>query len=633
MRVSRPMLRPIVHFAFCLVAALAATGCRSHAPLPLPDAAGASGLSLSATPDSLVIRPSSSGRIRFVLTGEQNQPVPNYPLDFAIPPSSSAYGTVDARLSSDQGLTDSNGAAVLEIIVGSLPSDNSPAAFSVTATCQGSAGAKVEITVTTNAYSVEILPVPASDLLGSVPIVNTRLLFYDDATCGTLDLTNLSAASTKPRPARYADVNLSVVFHGVAASGSHAVVGLGLDSNIFVQIGGCVDILGASLFESETIRATLFMDRLFPVPTGTYKVASDFKLIPPPSELAVIQSVWRQWARCPIDPARLWLDCTLDALATDAATDPLDCVPVPGAEGPLGDQLLPHRGQVVAPTGGTSTSTTDTPCRGQTDSDGNASLEAIVDDLFSGKRDQLVGAKLGALPDEIAGLLDELRIDSQMTIATDSDINSYTIEHDLLGVTFPDGLAPIELKTPALGLPVSSVSGILATLKAGQLSIPRHGFTLRLGTVSRYAFEATSLESRGADDSGGLVRAVFGLAQRSDAGTMLSGCSALDAALCDQFKQARGCLLDACQKGLSALASKLAGPFDKLDGTDLDFFLSGYAPVVDSDGDGHADALGLGGRLGSVFAGPGLWSATLDAQGGGYVVYGSWTASRLTNAP
>jgi len=560
--------------------------------------------------------------------------VPNYRLDFAIPATSSGYGTVDARLSSNQGLTDGNGAAVLEVIVGSLPSDNSTAAFSVTATCQGSAGAQADITVTTSAYSVEILPVPASDLLGSTSIVNTRLKFYDDATCGILDLTNLSAAPAKPRPDRFADANSpSVVFYGVAASGSHAVVGLGLNSNTFVQIGGCVDIPGASLFESETVRATLFMDRLFPVPIGTYQVASDFKPMLPPSAPAAIQSAWRQWARCPLDPARLWLDCTLDALVTNTASDPLDCVPVPGAEGPLGDLLLPRRGQVVAPVSGTATNPTDPPCRGTTDDNGNASLESMVDDLFSAKRDRLVGATLGVLPDEIAALFVEARIDSQMTITTNSEINTYTIRHDLLDVTFPDALAPTSLDVSTLGLPVSSVSGILATLKAGQLSIPSHGFTLRLGTISRYAFETTSLKSRGAEDSPGLVGMIFGLAQRMDQGTLLSGCIALDAALCDQFNQARNCLVDACEKGLSALATKLAGSFDNLDGTDLDFYLSGFAPVVDLDGDGRVDALGLGVRAGSISANPGLWSAWLDAQEGGSFIAGSWTASRLANAP
>ena len=485
-------LTRIVPFAFCLVAAIAATGCQRVTPSPLPDAAGASGLTLSAEPDSLVIRPGSSGRIKFLLSDGQGLPVPNYPLAFAVLDDGSGDGTTGAQLSSTQGLTDGNGSAVVEVIVGSLSSDNRPISFFITATCPGSAGAQAQayITVTTNAYSVEILPVPAVDLLGSTSIMSTKLLFYDDTTCGELDLTNLNAAPTRPRstPQHPVAANSTWVFSGVAASGSDAVVGLGLDSNAFIQIGGCVDIPGSSLIESENIRATLFMDRLFPVPLGIFQAKSDFKLVPAPSGLTTIQSAWGQWTRCPLDPARLWLDCTLDALSTNAATDPLDCIPVPGAEGALGDLLSSRRGAVVAPVGGSSTSASDTPCHGPTVGTGNnPSLGAVVAALFSGTNGQLQGAKLGVLPDEIVSLLDAVHIDSQMTItASGADINSYTIKHDLLDVTFPDALVSVAFNVPTLGLPVSSVSGILATLKAGQLSIPSHGFTLRLGTTARY---------------------------------------------------------------------------------------------------------------------------------------------------
>jgi hypothetical protein len=603
------MIRPtrIVPFAFCLVAGFAATGCRSHTPLPLPDAARAVGLGLNATPSSLVIRPGSSGRVKFLLQDALG-PVPDYPLTFTISDDGSGDGTANARLSSQQGLTDGNGAAELEIIVGNLANNNIPVTFSVAATCPGSAGAQADITVTTNAYSVEIVPVPADNLAGSAAIVSTRLLFYDNSTCGALDLTNVNAAPTKTRPARFANATSpSVVFPGVAASGSHAVVGLGLDSNSLVQIDGCIDIPGTSLLESVTIRATLVMDRLFPVPQGTFQVKSDLKLAPPPAALASIQSAWRQWARCPLDPARLWIDCTLDALASNTTSDPLDCVPVPGAGGSLGALLIPRRGTVVATLDGTMANAPDTPCRGQTDDAGNTSLEKLVDDLFSGTHGQLLGAKLEALSDEIAALMGDIHIDSKMTITAGSDINSYTVKHDLLGLTFPDALTSLSFATPILGLPVTSVSGIPATLKVNQaiqLVVPSHSFSLHLGTAARYAFEATNLKPRGAQDSASLVKAVFGLAQWRDQSTVLSGC------------------MPACQNGLDALAAKLAGAFNKLDGKGLDFLLSVSGPVVDSDGDGRADALG-----------PGLCSAALDTQGGSYVSYGSWTATRATTSP
>jgi hypothetical protein len=107
----------------------------------------------------------------------------------------------------------------------------------------------------------------------------------------------------------------------------------------------------------------------------------------------------------------------------------------------------------------------------------------------------------------------------------------------------------------------------------------------------------------------------------------------LDAAACEQIQQTKGCLLDACQRGLAALAAKLAGQFNLLDGSGLDFQLSGSAPVVDLDKDGRADALGMTTRTGSVPAGAGVWSAAFGTRTGIYATLGSWTASRVVAAP
>jgi hypothetical protein len=609
---SRIMLR-----ACCLLAAFTDAGCRTDAPLPLPDAARSSGLRLDATPQSLVIRPFSSGRLKFVLRDEQGLPVSDYPLAFTIVSDSSGDGTADAQLSSNQGLTDSNGEAVLEIIVGNLTGDSRSVLVSVNATCPGSGGALAKITVTTNAYSVEIAPLPATDILGSVSLVSTSLLFYEDTTCGELDLAHLNAAPTRPRPLESVEPNKTATFWGVAESGSNAVVGLGLDSSNVVQIAGCVDIPGQSLFDSVTIRATLYMDLLFPRPEGTFQVTSDFQQsVTMAPTLTAIKSVWQQWARCPLDPARLWIDYTLDALASDETSDPT-----------LYALLSPLRGTVVTPLAGASTESSDPPCHSPTNSAGDPSLESLVDNLFSNKRDQLSGAALANFSGEIDALLDSVHIDSKMTIAATNTANSYVVEHDLLSVTFPKAISSISLKTANLGLPISSVSGILATLKGGQLSIPSHGFTARLGTLARYAFEGTSIKSRGAEDAPGLVKAVFGLAQWSDHD--INGCDALDIAMCQQIQKPTGCLFEACQNGLAALAANLAEAFDALDGSGIDFSLFGSAPVVDLDENGQADTLGLGGRAGTSSAGTGGWWATLSARSVSYDIYGTWTASRV----
>jgi hypothetical protein len=609
---------------------MAVAGCRADAPLPLPDAARETGLVLRARPISLLIRPGSSGRIRFGVADVTGLPVADYPVDFAIASESSGEDTAGARLSTQHTLTDASGDAVVEVIVGTLASNDRPAVFAVQATCPGSTGAQAEITVTTNAYFVEILPLPADDLIGSASVVDARLYFYDNSACAALDLNDIGGSTSRARAPHVVRVNSSFVFSGVAASGVHAVVGLGMDSAQVVHVGGCVDVPGSALHEAETIRAILLMDHLFPVPSGTYDVASDFQLNPAPPALTTIRSVWQQWARCPLDPARLWIDCTIAAMGDAAGSNGTVCVPAPGTVGLLGNMLLASRGTVVAPLAATLAKPSDTPCHGATDSTGSPSLEYSVDALFSAARGPLSGANLGAFPTELAALLDDIRIDSQMTISQASDANSYWVDHDLLAVSFPDALLPVSFKAQALGLPVTAARGILATLKADQLSIEGHSFTIRLGTSARYAFEASSLKSRNAEDSTALVKAVFGHAQWSDQGTVLTGCAALDASVCDQNSQQRGCLLDACKAGLTALAGALASVFDSLDGEGLDLRLSGSAPVIDLDTDGRADALGVPGNAGNVVAGPGLWSGEIDARGGGYLTYGTWSASRAT---
>jgi len=81
----------------------------------------------------------------------------------------------------------------------------------------------------------------------------------------------------------------------------------------------------------------------------------------------------------------------------------------------------------------------------------------------------------------------------------------------------------------------------------------------------------------------------------------------------------------ACLAGLKALAQLLDTSFSALDGQDLDFLLSGSAPIVDRDGDGHADALG---STSYDLGGPGVWSAMFKNRSGSASVYGSWTAER-----
>lgn len=623
---------PVAILLPCLAATVSTLGCRvDDAPATTPDAAFPSEVAITVTPPSLVIRPGSSGRTKFVVRDGNGVAVPSYPLSFVTVHESGDGTGPNVRLSSTQMLTENDGTAALEIMVENLQGQSLPIYFSVKATCPGAVDAQIDVTVTTNAFSVEVVPIAAEDLLGAGTVRSTKLLLFDDTRCADLDIVNLSASAAKPRPAQTVAANTSWTFYGVAGSGSSAVVGQGLGTNTFVQIAGCVDIPGSALSESRSMRATLYMDRVFPVPRGQFSVSSDIPLNPPPPELAGLQDAWVSWSRCGLDPARLWLDCTLDALATTAA-DPMDCIPTEDSEGFVGNLAAARRGAVAAPVRGTASGNSETPCRGPLDKSGNRSLESIVDALFAATRGQLQADDLDKFPDELVELLSKVRLTSQLSVGETNSGNSYLVEHALASLSFPDAKAPAFIETSSLGL-TSPTTQLVATLKAGQLALPNHSFTLRLGSAARAAFESTSLKSRGAQDTAGFIKAVFALAQWRDGNATLTGCAALDAAVCDQLKQARGCLAAACSNGLSALATKLTGVFASLNGDGYDFSLAGAAPVVDLGGDGLADGLGLGSQTGTTSASSGLWYAAFRAKGGDFGADGSWTASRQAGAP
>jgi hypothetical protein len=310
----------------------------------------------------------------------------------------------------------------------------------------------------------------------------------------------------------------------------------------------------------------------------------------------------------------LWLDCTIDALSGPSAEDPLDCQPVAGGEGVLGELLAARRAAAGAP--GT--------CANQLDGSGRPSLDAKVYALFATA--SIEPLRLAKLPDELASALTRLTVESTLTVIANGAPNLFNIDHDLTAIDLPNAAIHSLIAMTALAPPVGEAAFVSGVSRAGQLVISPHSFTLRLGSAARFTFAASSLEPRlGVADVGGFIEALAKLATRNDSGTLVRGCDALDSLLCAEASQAPGCVRAACLSGLDALSQRLDASFAALDGQDLDFFLSGSAPLVDRDADGHADALGSN----TTSAGPGLWSGTFKSRTGPPTnVYGSWTAER-----
>ena len=150
-------------------------------------------------------------------------------------------------------------------------------------------------------------------------------------------------------------------------------------------------------------------------------------------------------------------------------------------------------------------------------------------------------------------------------------------------------LAPLAL--PAL------TATTTATTRDGLLIVDDHGFSLRLGRVALVGFNAAALAPRlpaqATADTDGLITEVVKLAHAKDAdGSDVAGCAAFNALLCPIAGGDQTCLSAACSDGLGALIARLRGGFDAANGTGLDFYLAGSAPVLNTQGGASAHQLG-----------------------------------------
>jgi hypothetical protein len=538
-------------------------------------------LVLAAAATTIQLSPGQEGTAAFVVT-DRAGPAAGQSVEVAIVEGAGA-GPQGATLDAASALTDSSGRATVGVRAGLAT------AFRIQATL-GSATAQVAVIVETGMLaSVQVAPFFAPSSTAAASTTDIQVLFFDELSCRDLDLVQ------PPTPARgptTLTVGGTALYDFVNTGGVSAVIGQALDEHGTEQTvlaEGCVDIPGSSLLAESTVEVALPLTDATPDPVGTFAVTSSLSFQPPLAAAAALAAPWTDLSDCPLDPAQLWLDCTIDALSGPTANDPLDCVPstVPGGEGTLGDALEAKRGVPLVDTAGGATG-----CRGARDAAGDESLDAIALGLFGSPTPPALLA-LPAIATDAAELLDGVTLQSSLTLQPSSVAGDYLVTHTLSNAVFgpPGGLGVVALAP--LGLPVLTAY-TTATTSAALLVIGNHGFTLRLGTAARAAFGPLSLVPRGLPPSAmTLVPALFALALSADGAA--TGCAALDGTLCPAVGQAAGCLMAACTTGLQALAVKLDSAFDGADGVGLDLYLSGSTPLIDTHGDGRASRLGSNG--------------------------------------
>jgi hypothetical protein len=601
------------HAAALLLASLTAA-CGSAPETPLP---ATTPRTLTALPETIWVQPGDMGTLPFQLRGPSNAPLPGADVTFTIvdnpdTPGADAQG---ATLAAASATTDADGMCQARVTAGM------PTVFLVRAT---SADATAEATIVVAAGvvgSVDVAPFfpsPAGD--HSAALATTiEILFFDNSACHDIPPRAPPQSTRRMRSVSASDAVVRYLF--VSTAVSHAILGRAVDARGVVLALGCTDLPGSALVAGAAVQIALPLVDTGPDPVGTFSATSVLDVAPPLAAAATLAATWRDLTDCPLDPAQRWLDCTTDALGPTSDVDPLDCVPAtaPGGDGPLGDALGALRGTPLPGPDGKPTA-----CRGSRTSLGAVSADATVQGLFGSPLPSAL-VHLEAAGDDAAHLFDQVKLRSTLDLRAGATPSDVSLTHTLTELTFALPGASVDVALLPLGLPALSTQA-LGTIEGGLLTIAEHGFTVRLGTAGRVAFGTLGLARRGLPpDAPGLVVALAALAHSDDGS--LTGCAAVDAALCPQVGRPAGCLVAACASGLGALATQLDTAFESADGEGLDLYLAGRAPLLDTHGDGRADRLG---DL-QVPSQAGTWTVDLRPRDGRRTIAARWEAIRGGN--
>jgi hypothetical protein len=596
--------------------------------LALIATAGCAGRDTAATPsgeamlkpDLLTIRvgPGETGFARVVMTNGDRRgrvPVGSASVSFSINDAPLVPGTTEpgAALAATTATTDVSGVATIGVSVDERV--GLATAFSIHATA-GIAHADVTVLVADKmSGSVEVAPFfpnPETPFRATGGII---LRFVDRQRCADLDPYHppdvVPARLTMPMaPGETAR------FDYVTPTRPAAALGRANNEHGELIALGCIDLPEGTVLPDGLVAVALPLRDAVPSPVGRFAVNSPMTFRPPLPAAAAISARWRDLSDCPLDPAQLLLDCIIDALSPETAADPLDCSPnlAPGGEGPLGDALMARRGLLIANAAGAVTS-----CRAAQDRLGAPSLDAIALGLFGTPTPPLVIA-LPAIAADAARILDSVTLSSTLDVQATGRPDEFIVTHTLDSATFAPRLTTdpgVTVALAPLALP-SLTATTTATTRGGLLSVDDHGFSLRLGRIALAAFNMAALAPRLSPqttaDTDGLIAELVKLAHAKDEeDSDVAGCAAFNALLCPIAGGGKSCLLDACSGGLGALIARLRGAFDAANGSGLDFYLAGSAPVLNTQG--GASAHQLGSNLETPTA-PATWSVDLQTAAG-----------------
>lgn len=506
---------------------------------------------------------------------DEGEPIPEALIEFTFL-TAGIERTGGAGLSATDAETDELGVARVDLVAGA---EN--VSFRIGVDAPDALGATFYIAVSDMGFaSLVISPVhsgwrvPADDFAN----VQVRLYRASSARCTDIDIDDPPQSLFPPRSMSAFGAVAS--YQNISAGEGYTVLSWteGPDGDTPLSFG-CVDLDAPQVPPARIAFDVVVADRDLTLPVAT-TLSSVFDMQP------VADAVDATGANLPWDtlgcqsgPGQLLLDCAVDALAPDGD---LDCIPTGSTA--LTDTIDAHRGAADA-----------AGCRPSTFGTMQPSLDKLLTDAVAAGGSWPVGSDLADLLGTRVEITQGFELHSILTLWAQS------ARHELVSIRISAVGDDFTVDFADTAFPIVSTDQVaLGGSGPTELAVGVHGFTLRYGTLARWAFGDLGLAPDGLDDDA--LGAQLAQSAYDDGGSNQTGCAAVSAIVCAEVGQAQSCLEAACQQGAMALDDLFSLWWQAMDGSGIDLTLSGTAPLYDFDGDLAVDSIGAdekGKRTGS----------------------------------
>jgi hypothetical protein len=521
------------------------------------------------------LRPGGTVTLRVRYHDTQQIPISGHTVSFAL-----LGETGGATLTAPERVTDEEGLAPITLNAGF-----EEAFFHIEATAPNAAPVRYSVAVSNAGFGALSAGVFENTTLTDTPLADVAFRLYLSFQCGQLDPFEPGT----PHKSRW-NTMLSerANFGFLPLDVKHAVSVTGYDENEEPLFWGCTDISIGVLREGVTLSTDIPAQLLLIEPAEAYIVRSNMDLEGATTPaLSDAVRPWVDMGNCPLGPAQTLLDCLVAAI-DDPNADPgeLLCGEPPAST--LAVEIDSLRG------------TLNGRCRTETNLN---DMESLEQKLQQHGADPEQIARLHQLAEDGTADLFQLQLISYLSLYKHPSGN-YTAGHELWQVTFPKLFEQPSIAADQVLLPRALAADIAVarnTESPQRLEVSAHGLTLR---PTRFVLLALNEVFLASAHVGSTLEALQELWQPEQLGVE-HACHNIDELVCGALRRPDGCVLQACELAMRALATDLRSGLVSLEAQRVDLELDA-ASVLMKDTDKNFEAEMLG-----TESAPGQWSATL----------------------